>query len=56
MDLIVEAGELKLIKIKCKFINKHCYHKSGKDAHPYIPDYIDNLPALFVIKFIQHSL
>ena len=35
-SFIVEAWELELIKMKSNFLNEHCYHKNGNDAHPYI--------------------
>ena len=36
MDLIVEAGEIELIKIRSNFQDEHCYHKNGNYALPYI--------------------
>ena len=40
MNLIDEAGELELIKIRSNFQYEHWYHKNGNYAHPYILDYI----------------
>ena len=49
MVFIVEASELELIKIRSSFLNGHCYHKNGNNAHPYIVlEYIDNIPVQFI--------